>query len=151
MTFHLGWQQRKVCDSRLPTHSWGIPPVQLWDRPCFQQNWGGERKKKKKVGKYDQMQKSREQLEVNCLSIKGGVRVSAAAATAAEVSRRNPGTKSKLAFCVCSDVKFCHILAATSSSLCLLWQRRSPSASGFKAALREVRLCFPAIHSARKP
>lgn len=56
------------------------------------------------------MQKSREQLEVNCRSIKGGVRVSAAAATAAEASRRNPGTKSKLAFCVCSDVKFCHIL-----------------------------------------
>lgn len=111
MTFHLGWQQRKVCDSRLPTHSWGIPPVQLWDRACFQQNWGGEREKKReKVCKYDQMQKSREQLEVNCLSIKGSVRVSAAAATAAEASRRNPGTKSKLAFCVCSDVKFCHIL-----------------------------------------
>lgn len=79
--------------------------------PLFNKTGEGKgKKKKKKVCKYDQMQKSREQLEVNCLSIKGGVRVSAAAATAAEASRRNPGTKSKLAFCVCSDVKFCHIL-----------------------------------------
>lgn len=56
MTFHLGWQQREVCDSRLPTHSGGIPPVQ--PGPVLNKTGGGgNNNNNKKVCKYDQMQK----------------------------------------------------------------------------------------------
>lgn len=35
MTFHLVWQWRKRCDSRLLIHTWGIPLVQARGCGCF--------------------------------------------------------------------------------------------------------------------
>lgn len=64
-----------------------------------------------KVCKYDLMQKSRKQLEVNCLNLKRAVRVNNhSRCCSSRGKQRKAGTKSKLALCVCSDVKFCCIL-----------------------------------------
>lgn len=52
-----------------------------------------------------------------------------------------PGTKSKLAFCVCSDVKFCHILVPLLPLAASASQRIGLQSS----SLREVSLCFADI------
>lgn len=74
MTFHLGWQQREVCDSRLPTHSWGIPPVE--PGTALNKTGGGGNNNNNNIKKFANMIRcKREQLGVKRLSIKGGKRM----------------------------------------------------------------------------
>lgn len=133
MTFHSGWQQRKLCDSRLLAHSWGIPPSPSKGLSLFP-----EKSKSLQV-----------QSDVKEQRAAGGklLRHEARRACKPRLSWRSiaeqtkPGTKSKLAFCVCSDTKFCHILVP----LLLLAASASQLIGLQSSSLREVSLCFADI------
>lgn len=82
----------------------------------------------------------KEQLEVNPYGVKRDVHVSPDSRRSI-AEQTKPGTKSKLAFCVCLDVKFCHILVP----LLLLASSASQRIGLQSSSLQEVSLSFADI------
>lgn len=104
-TWHFTWAGSE--ENCVTAACWHTPGGYPWS------NWGTVAVSTKlgKVCKYDLMQKSRKQLEVNYLNLKRAVRVNNHSCSSSSRGKQGKaGTKSKLALCVCSDVKFCYIL-----------------------------------------